>query len=175
MSFSQVSFILYLICFVYCALSVLYLFILSFAARWFRFRAKMSQAGEPENRIAILVPAYKEDGIILSTAHNLLSLDYPVELYTIYIIADSFRKETIEELRKLRLGVIEVSFEKSTKTKSLNEAFKQIPGDYDIALICDADNMLANDFLRRIDNAFVHGARAVQGRRVAKNHPGCMQ
>jgi cellulose synthase/poly-beta-1,6-N-acetylglucosamine synthase-like glycosyltransferase len=115
------------------------------------------------------VPAYKEDGIILSTAHNLLSLDYPVELYTIYIIADSFRKETIEELRKLRLGVIEVSFEKSTKTKSLNEAFQQIPGDYDIALICDADNMLANDFLRRIDNAFVHGARAVQGRRVAKN------
>jgi cellulose synthase/poly-beta-1,6-N-acetylglucosamine synthase-like glycosyltransferase len=169
MSFSQVSFILYLICFVYCALSAIYLFILSFAARWFRFRKKMGEAGEPENRIAVLVPAYKEDGIILSTAHNLLSLDYPVELYTIYIIADSFREETIEELRKLRLGVIEVSFEKSTKTKSLNEAFQRIPGDYDIALICDADNMLAYDFLRRIDYAFVHGARAVQGRRVAKN------
>jgi cellulose synthase/poly-beta-1,6-N-acetylglucosamine synthase-like glycosyltransferase len=67
------------------------------------------------------------------------------------------------------LNVMEVSFTKSTKTKSLNEAFSRISKDYDIALICDADNILARDFLKRIDAAFSKGAQAVQGRRVAKN------
>jgi len=40
---------------------------------------------------------------------------------------------------------------------------------YDIALICDADNMLAPNFLQQLNNAFLNGAKAVQGRRVAKN------
>lgn len=148
---------------------------------------------EPVKRIAILVPAYKEDGIILSTAAHLLDADYPKELYRVFIIADSFRPETVAALRGLAargaivgsgdlaaadaavalqplpLEVVEVSFDKSTKTKSLNEAFRRIPGTYDVALICDADNMPAADFLRRVNNAFVNGAKAVQGKRVAKN------
>ena len=122
-----------------------------------------------KRKIAILVPAYREDGIILSTANNLLGLDYPSDRYTVYVIADSFQKETLEKLRRLPLTVLEVSFDKSTKTKSLNEAFTRIGTRYDIALICDADNMLAANFLDRINAAFAGGARAVQGRRVAKN------
>ena len=123
----------------------------------------------PQKRIAILVPAYKEDGIILSTANSLLNLNYPRDLYDVYIIADSFQQQTLEELRNLPLQVMEVSFDKSTKTKSLNKAFFQINKPYDIALICDADNMLARDFLLKINASFINGARAVQGRRVAKN------
>lgn len=170
MLFSQIIYIIFLACFTYCALSVLYLFLLSFAGQFFRFRkGKDFPSADPLKKIAILVPGYMEDGIILSTAHNLLGLDYPQELRTIYIIADSFREETILALRSLPLEVIEVSFEKSTKTKSLNEAFKRIGDDYDLALICDADNMPAADFLRKVNSAFVNGARAVQGRRVAKN------
>jgi cellulose synthase/poly-beta-1,6-N-acetylglucosamine synthase-like glycosyltransferase len=125
---------------------------------------------DPEKRrIAILVPAYKEDGIILSTARNLLEQTYPADRFRVYILADSFQPETVVALRALPLDVLEVAFEKSTKTKSLNEAFRRITGSWDIALICDADNMLAPDFLERINAAFGAGARAVQGRRVAKN------
>lgn len=123
----------------------------------------------PVSKIAVLVPAYKEDGIILSTARNLLKLDYPKDIYDVYLIVDSFKLETLEELRKLPVHVMEVSFEKSTKTKSLNEAFSRIDKLYDIALICDADNILAKDFLKKINIAFVGGEKAVQGRRVAKN------
>ena len=119
--------------------------------------------------MALLVPAYREDGIILSTAENLLLLDYPRELYDVYIIADGFRAETLTRLRAMPLYVVEVAFEKSTKTRSLNEAFGRITKPYDIAIICDADNMMAADFLAKVDGAFRDGARAVQGRRVAKN------
>ena len=117
----------------------------------------------------MLVPAYKEDGIILSTARNLLEQDYPADRYRVFIIADSFRPETVAALRLLPLTVLEVVFDKSTKTKSLNEAFKWIADPFDIALICDADNMFAPDLLQRMNAAFGAGARAVQGRRVAKN------
>jgi len=115
------------------------------------------------------VPAYKEDSIILSTATSLLNLNYPSELYDVYILADSFQLGTLEKLRQIPVHVFEVSFDKSTKTKSLNEGFKRINKQYDIALICDADNVLQKDFLQKINEAFIDGAKAVQGRRVAKN------
>jgi cellulose synthase/poly-beta-1,6-N-acetylglucosamine synthase-like glycosyltransferase len=167
----------FILLFAYCALSVLYLFLLSF---WGKFLytpnppttlalIEKFQAPGPFSRIAILVPAYKEDNVILFTANNLLQLDYPREAYDIYIIADSFGESTLRELKQLPLQVMEVSFDNSTKTKSLNEAFRRIVRPYDIALICDGDNMLNSDFLKKTNDAFSGGAKAIQGKRVAKN------
>lgn len=166
--FNLILQILLSIAFVYCALSVLYFAIFSVAAH-FSTKKKFSNYSMPVKRIAILVPAYKEDGIILSTAQNLLKLDYPKNWYDVYIIADSFQPATIQQLKQLPVNVIEVAFENSTKTKSLNEAFKQINKQYNIALICDADNVLSEDFLRQVNCEFVNGEKAIQGRRVAKN------
>lgn len=167
---TTILYIIFLVFFAYAAVSVAYLLLFSIAGLFFRYRKKTDSSDQaPYHRIAVLVPAYKEDGIILSTANNLLQLNYPKELYDIYIIADSFQPATIAALRQLPLQVIEVSFDKSTKTKSLNEAFRQISKPYNVGLICDADNMLARDFLLRIDASFVNGQEALQGRRVAKN------
>lgn len=165
---STLANIVFIIVLTYCFLSVGYIFLFSFLGRFF-YRKKFGQSSEAKNKIAVLVPAYKEDGIILSTANNLLQLNYPKELYDVYIIADSFQPSTINDLKQLPVAVLEVSFDKSTKTKSLNEAFRRIDKPYDIALICDADNILARNFLLKINSAFENGAKAVQGRRVAKN------
>lgn len=160
--------ILFLVFIIYCGLSVGYFFIFSLAG-FLSKRESNSNFSVPLNRIAILVPAYKEDNIILSTASNMLNLDYPKNWYDIYIIADSFQPATITRLKQLELNVIEVSFENSTKTKSLNAALQSITQHYNIALICDADNLLAEDFLRQVNYEFVNGERAVQAKRVAKN------
>lgn len=170
MLFNKIIYLCFLVCFVYCAGAVAYLFLLSLSGRLFS-RKRMDRLAPDvlQRRIAVLVPAYKEDGIILSTARNLLQQDYPVDRYHVYIIADGFQPETIGILGQLPLTVLEVSFDKSTKTKSLNEAFRRIEEPFDLALVCDADNMLAPDFLQRMNAAFGAGARAVQGRRVAKN------
>lgn len=165
---STLANIVFILVFTYCFLSVGYIFLFSFCGRFF-YRKKFGQNSEAKNKIAVLVPAYKEDGIILSTANNLLGLNYPKELYDVYIIADSFQPSTINNLKRLPVHVLEVSFDKSTKTKSLNEAFRRIDKPYDIALICDADNILARNFLLKINAAFENDAKAVQGRRVAKN------
>ena len=156
------------IVFVYFSLSVLYLFILSISGKLFYKKNKFPST-IPSKRIAVFVPAYKEDGIIVSTANSMLRLDYPRDLYDVYILADSFQEETLIELRKLPVELIEVKFEKSTKAKALNVGFSLIKKDYDIALICDADNVLAKNFLKKVNDAFNANARAIQGQRVAKN------
>lgn len=166
--FSKILIILFLVIAIYCAFSVLYLFVFAIAAN-FSKKIKAAATYLPLKKIAVLVPAYKEDGIIITTAQNLLNQDYPSQLFDVYIIADSFKATTIEALEKLRVNVVKVAFKNSSKTKSLNECFKNISHYYDIALICDADNMLAAGFLKSINDAFLNGAEAVQGRRVAKN------
>lgn len=160
--------IIFIIVAIYFTLSVGYLFLFSVMGRWF-FRQKQGLKSEPVKKIAILVPAYQEDAIIISTIKNLKSLDYPSHLYDVYVLADSFQPQTLQLLRESSVQVIEVKFDQRTKTKSLNEGFRKITKPYDIALICDADNILAYNFLKTIDQAFTQGARAIQGRRVAKN------
>lgn len=161
--------ILFWVVFAYCAVSVAYLFVLALFGKFFYRKKFNGEAALPQKKIAILVPAYKEDNIIISSAMSMVRLDYPRELYDVFIIADSFQPATIRQLGEMPLHVLEVSFDKSTKTRALNEAFSRIEGSYDVALICDADNILARNFLEKINTAFVQGARAVQGRRVAKN------
>jgi hypothetical protein len=39
-----------------------------------------------------------------------------------------------------------VSFDKSTKSKTLNKTMATLDKDYDIAVVLDADNMMAPDF-----------------------------
>ena len=122
------------------------------------------------NKIAVLIPAYKEDGVIVDSAIKALNQVYPPTMYCIYVIADSLQKETIKALKELPIKVIEVSFDKSTKAKALNTAFDQIDSSYQIAVILDADNVMEVNFLQKINNAYNSGYSAMQGHRVAKNH-----
>jgi len=120
-------------------------------------------------KIAVLIPGYKEDKVILQTAEVSLRQDYPKEKYEVIVIADSFSAETLQKLSEMPIRVVEVVFENSTKSKALNKTMSQIPDDYDIAVILDADNLMAGDFLIKINDGFNQGFRVIQGHRVAKN------
>lgn len=120
-------------------------------------------------RVAVLIPAYKEDGVITGVAEQALQQSYPSEFYDVVVIADSLQATTLEHLRRLPIKVIEVSFEKSTKVKALNRAMQLLGDDYDCALILDADNIMERDFIRRMNNLFDIGYKAIQARRDPKN------
>lgn len=121
------------------------------------------------NRIAVLIPAYKEDQVIIATAESALEQEYPKDKYTVAVIADSLQPETVETLKKLPIEVVEVAFENSAKEKSLRAALDYLGDKYDIALVLDADNIMGEGFLSKINTAFNSGYEAIQGRRVAKN------
>lgn len=148
-------------------LATLYILIFSIASLFYK-QKKYSDNGSLK-KIAVLIPGYKEDEVIIEVANAALQQDYPSDFYDVVIIADSFQKETISVLKTLPITVIEVSFEKSTKSKALNKAMATLESDYDIAVVLDADNVMNNDFLKKVNAAFEYGFIAVQGHRTAKN------
>ncbi len=122
-----------------------------------------------KRKFAIFIPSYKEDNIIIDTAINSIKQTYPSEYYDVFIIADKLQPETIQTLKSLPIKVIEVNFDKSTKSKSLNYAMNEAGDNYDIALILDADNIMETTFLEKVNLCFENGCRIVQGHRLAKN------
>lgn len=167
--------IIYLIAFVeftilgYLGAIFLYHIIFSIAGIFYS-RNYYNYIPEKYNRILVLVPGFKEDAVIYSVAEGLLNQKYPADRFKVCIIADSFLPETIQKLKQLPIIVKEVSFTTSTKAKSLKKAVADIPqSEYDIAIILDADNILEENFLFKINDKFNEGYKAIQGRRVAKN------
>lgn len=148
-------------------LATLYIFIFSVAGLF--YSQTRTKTANKIRKIAVLIPGYKEDDVIVEVASEALKQSYPTDKFDVVIIADSFQPETLISLRKLPIKVIEVSFDKSTKSKALNKAMEQLADSYDIAVILDADNVMAFDFLEKINTAFESDFKAVQGHRAAKN------
>jgi len=153
--------------FIYLGIAALYIFVFAVASL-FLYLPSINQETK-KRRFAVLIPGYKEDSVIVDVACQSLKQSYPSEQFEVIIIADSFLPETITELKKLPIRVIEVSFEKSTKSKALNKAMAEIGDQYDIALILDADNIMGENFIEKMNEAFDRGFLAVQGHRIAKN------
>ena len=103
--------ILELIVLVTLGLQVAYFFIFSLASV-FKYNPGFSDEYSHKT-IGIIVPAYKEDRIILDTARNLSKLSYPKHLYKVVVAADQLMPETVIQLRSM-VDVLEVSFEKNT-------------------------------------------------------------
>lgn len=127
-----------------------------------------SKAVHRNFKIAVLIPSYKEDNVIVGVAKQTLSQSYPSSDYKVIVIADSLQPTTLSELRKLNIIVHEVHFDKSTKVKSLQSVLNAYH-DFEIAVILDADNVMHPDFLTKINQCFNAGWKAVQGQRAAKN------
>jgi cellulose synthase/poly-beta-1,6-N-acetylglucosamine synthase-like glycosyltransferase len=161
---------LFILLFAYLSVCVLYAFIFSVAGKL--GKVTPSPQNLPPGKFAVFIPSYKEDEVILSSARHAVNQNYPKDRFDIIVIADNLKQETIEQLKAIPVEVIEVKFEKSTKARSLNEAFRRVPENrYDYALILDADNIMASDFISRINGKLkASGVSAIQGHRVAKNH-----
>jgi cellulose synthase/poly-beta-1,6-N-acetylglucosamine synthase-like glycosyltransferase len=151
----------------YFGFAAVYLFIFALAGKiGYRYKTKEEST---HRKIAVLIPGYKEDAVIVDVAKDAIQQNYPKEFFDVVVIADSFQPATISQLKALPIKLVEVEFVKSTKSKALNRAMEVIGDLYDIALILDADNIMEKDFLRKINNSFGRGFLTVQGHRVAKN------
>lgn len=153
----------------YLAISGLYQFILAVAAH-----VKSNRVVEHCTRFRkflVLVPAYKEDAVILATAKKNLALkySYPDRHFDFVVISDSLQPETNKALRKMGAQVHEVQFEKSTKVKSLQSVIRSYSSGYDAVVLLDADNVMNMGFLHKANQQLAQGHEILQGRRVAAN------
>ncbi|MGB8194867.1 MAG: glycosyltransferase family 2 protein [Chitinophagaceae bacterium] len=163
-----ISYILFLVLFIYLAAGVVYLFLLTVSG--LMRRKKNYPPVAHKNRIAVFIPSYKEDLVILETAQKAAEHNYPKDSFEIFVIADKLQDETIARLQAIPVNVIRVQFESSTKAKSLQAALQQVsPKGFDYAMILDADNIMEAGCLDQVNTAFVMGKQAVQCHRTAKN------
>lgn len=151
----------------YFGFASIYIFIFAFAGLLYRPRTN-KKLGKIR-KIAILIPGYKEDEVIIEATKSALLQKYPINLFEIVVIADSFEQETLDQLKALPVKLVEVIFDQSTKSKALNEGMKAIGDSYDVAIVLDADNIMEPHFISKINEAFNNGYRVVQGHRIAKN------
>lgn len=164
----QIGLILQYCILAYFTIQVGYLLFFSLAGKL--VKATTFATAKKLRRIRIFVPAYKEDAVIIATAKNAISQNYPSILLEVVIIADSFSEATLNTLRSLPIKLVEVSFKNSTKGKALQKAIEATINDpVDIVLVLDADNHMTPDFLHAVNNAFEQGYEVVQGHRTAKN------
>lgn len=163
----SLALILQIVVFAYLGLSTLYFLIFSVAGLF--DHPSPPSAEKKLNRFIVMIPGYKEDMVIVEVAAHALEQDYPKDCYDVAVIADSFQPETLIRLRQLPIKVIEVVFEKSSKSRALNKAMSILPDVYDAIVILDADNLMASDCLAKMNVALNLGHEAIQGHRTAKN------
>lgn len=160
---------------VYFAYSVIYTLIFSITAQLDK-PIPPNYSPKHSLRFCVMIPAYKEDAVIVETARAAAQDQrFPKALYDVVVIADSLRPETITKLNELPIKVVTVSFDKSTKVKSLNTAMSQLKSDYDYGIVLDADNIMESGFLTKLTSLFNLGSyKVIQGQRRPKNNQTTM-
>lgn len=158
--------ILFLIFFI----QVLYLFLFALSSlKKMKYTYPMAKK---KYKFTVLFPAYKEDDVIVEAIESFFQQNYPRDLYNIFVISDQMTDTTNQNLESLSAVVLKLQQEKSTKTNALQTAIHYIESTkdkYDIVLVMDADNIVENNYLNNINDAFYSGCSAVQTHRMAKN------
>ncbi|MEN9918739.1 MAG: hypothetical protein RL662_1175 [Bacteroidota bacterium] len=150
------------------ALSVLYLFIFAWLSR--KSRTRFYPKADKQYRFAVLFPAYKEDQVIVNSVNSFLQQHYSRNLFDVIVISDQMEATTTDALTNLSAKVLEINFTNSSKAKALNFAIDRLDTDlYDIVLIMDADNLVENNFLEKLNDTYHAGVKAMQAHRTAKN------
>jgi cellulose synthase/poly-beta-1,6-N-acetylglucosamine synthase-like glycosyltransferase len=152
--------------FIYFAANTIYLFTMALCGRLVKSNVYKFQ--DKKYSIAVLIPSFREDQIIVDTALHAKAHNYPASRFMVTVIADKLKPETIQKLKQIPVDVMEVNL--SMKSRSLHAALES-PAiiHYDIVMILDADNIMAPGCLEKVNAAFHAGIVAMQCHRTAKN------
>ena len=126
-----------------------------------------------KHKFMMILPAHNEASVIGALVESLQALDYPKELYDIYVIADNCTDNTAQIAKDLGAIVYE-RFDEKRKTKGfamqwfLNQKIKE-NADYDAFCVFDADNVVDKNFLNAMNKKLCQGEEIVLGYRDIKN------
>lgn len=156
--------------FIIVAGTVLYLGIFSIASL-FKRTTNINEA-KIKRRFIILIPAYKQDHVIEQTILSILAQSYPQRLFDVTVISDHQSEITNMRLAQYPITLLTPNFAESSRAKSLQYAILNLPEFkiYDVALVLDADNIIDQDFLTQMNDAFESAAtKAIQAHTVSRN------
>ncbi|MBY6799620.1 glycosyltransferase [Clostridium botulinum] len=128
----------------------------------------------PKKKFALVIAAHNEEMVIGKIIESLEALDYPKNLYDIFIIADNCTDNTAK-IAKTYDGVYVCERnvpDKRGKGYALEWMFSKLfnmDKDYDAIAIFDADNLVSKNFLKEMNYKMLKGYKVVQGYIDSKN------
>jgi len=170
MDFWGILYIVDWLLFIATAGTVLYLGVFAIASL-FNKNTVISKA-KTQRRFVVLIPAYKQDEVIEHTVLAILSQSYPQRMFDVTVISDHQDEMTNMRLAQYPITLLTPNFAESSKAKSLQYAILNLPEFkiYDAVIILDADNIVEQDFLQTVNDAYETSAtRAIQTHRVSRN------
>ena len=151
-------------------LFTMYYFVIGFCGMW---RKKEKKILIPQKTFAVIVAAHNEEQVIGQLIDNLHNLEYPKELYDIYVIADNCTDKTPQIAEQAGAIVCQRNnLEKVGKGFAMEWMFAklfELERKYDAVAIFDADNLVHPRFLLEMNNRLCKGDKLVQGYLDAKN------
>ena len=170
MNFWYLLYIIDWVLFIPVAGTVLYLGFFAIAALF--NRRSIIPRSKQQNRFVVIIPAHQQDDVIEQTVISVLGQAYPQRMFDVTVVSDHQSEMTNMRLAQYPITLLTPDFEESSKAKSLQYAVLNLPEFkiYDIVVILDADNIVEQDFLQKVNDAFeVAATRAIQTHRISRN------
>ncbi len=148
----------------------IYYLCLSFFGIW---KGKSKKEYKLDKKFALIIAAHDEERVIKDIVKSLSQVDYPKELYDVFVVADNCTDNTAEIGRQCGALV----FERNNKVQrgkgyALEWMFSKIfemEKKYDAVMVFDADNLVSRNFLIEMNKKLHEGYRVVQGYVDSKN------
>lgn len=138
---------------------------------WYRRKNKAEHA--PQKTFAVLVAAHNEEQVVGALIENLKNLDYPKELYDIFVICDNCTDQTAQIAREHGVNAMERHNAKLRgKGYAIEWMLKELwkmPRQYDAVVMFDADNLVSTDYLKHMNNDLCNGSKVIQAYLDTKN------
>ena len=155
-----------------CLLLFVGVYYLSITFFGFSYR-KETYTADPQNVFAVIIPAHNEEGVISALVENCRELDYPKDMYDIFVVADNCTDNTAQVAAKAGATVWRrFNDQERGKGYALEWAFNRLyslPKKYDAVVIIDADNLVSLNYLQIMNQRLLQGEKIIQGYLDSKN------
>lgn len=127
------------------------------------------------HRIALLICARNESAVIGETIRDILEhQDYPKDKYDIFVVADNCTDDTAKKAEEAGATVFVHTDEDPSHHRvayPLAYGIRKIleTKNYDFIIRIDADNLLKEDYFRRMNDAFVSGVEIARPFEASRN------
>ena len=129
--------------------------------------------GEPKQRFAVVICARNEEKVLCHLLNSLRDLDYPMDKWHVYLLADHCTDRTAEVARQYPFVTVYERFDGPQSGKGavlawgIAKILREKGDTFDAFLVFDADNIAKSDFMSRINAHLNKGNDVVQGNRLA--------
>ncbi|RXZ84128.1 glycosyltransferase [Paenibacillaceae bacterium] len=136
-------------------------------------RRKKRNVHAPKKSFAVLVAAHNEEQVVGALLENLKNLDYPKELYEVFVICDNCSDKTADVVRSYGVkACVRSNTNLRGKGYAIEWMLKELwamPRQFDAVVMFDADNLVNTDFLRHMNNDLCEGKQVIQAYLDTKN------